>query len=291
LGLLQRLAELVPTGFSRVAKPAKSEWPVIAGKYVLLSRSAPVVVATLAGEQLNDNLAALAPQGLCMIAPLRSVTDAEKLVRNVAANLSVQHLLVTGPEAKSQPLGAALLALLKGSAVDLDEAGTALVQSLKTRFEDDELAALRKQVSSADLLGCEDIDKVLASIGSLAAASKRPNTGFVAPPVDGDEDGVQRVIVAENSGYEWAPDKAGGFEIKINGKAIVVEHFSPKEQLLRVIEGVSARDICLTLIRNGWVSKLDHAAYLGYELMRAEAALRSGGTFVQDRRPATPVSQ
>ncbi len=52
--------------------------------------------------------------------------------------------------------------------------------------------------------------------------------------------------------------------------------------MLRIIEGKTARDICLTLIRNGWISRLDHAAYLGRELARAEAALIAGRPFTQD---------
>jgi len=284
LGLLQRLSKLIPLRLGPAPKAANEDWPFIAGKYTLLNRSGPVVVASLADDALNENLAALAPPGLCMIAPLRSVADAEKLVRNVVANLSVQHLLVVGEETQTQPLGTALLALTRGGGADLDETGTALLQALNKKFEDDELAALRKHVAPADLLGCAEVDKIIATIGALASAAKRPNTGFVAPPAEGDVDGVPRLIVAENSAYEWAPDKAGGFQIKIERETIVVEHRSAKEQLLRVVQGASARDICLTLIRNGWVSKLDHAAYLGYELMRAEAALRQGADFAQDQR-------
>jgi tetrahydromethanopterin S-methyltransferase subunit A len=66
-----------------------------------------------------------------------------------------------------------------------------------------------------------------------------------------------------------------------------------ENRLLRVIEGKTARDVCLALIRNGWVSKLDHAAYLGRELARAELALRSGRPFTQDSAEpgeATPLS-
>jgi tetrahydromethanopterin S-methyltransferase subunit A len=37
-----------------------------------------------------------------------------------------------------------------------------------------------------------------------------------------------------------------------------------------------------TIIENGWVSQLSHAAYLGKELARAELALRLGGEYVQD---------
>lgn len=77
-------------------------------------------------------------------------------------------------------------------------------------------------------------------------------------------------------------DKAGYFVINTEDRGLVVEHYSYKEELLRVIEGDSARDIYLTIIENGWVTKLDHAAYLGKELARAELSLQMEFDFTQD---------
>ncbi len=62
----------------------------------------------------------------------------------------------------------------------------------------------------------------------------------------------------------------------------LVEHYSYKEKLIRTIEGQDARRVYLTLIRNGWVSKLDHAAYLGKELTKAELSLKHNFDYLQD---------
>ena len=77
-------------------------------------------------------------------------------------------------------------------------------------------------------------------------------------------------------------DKAGYFVIHVSGGAILVEHYSNKDELLRVVEGADARSIYLTLIRNGWVTRLDHAAYLGKELTRAELGSTGHKEYVQD---------
>ena len=63
---------------------------------------------------------------------------------------------------------------------------------------------------------------------------------------------------------------------------ILVEHYSYKEKFLRVIEGGDARSIYLTIVRNGWVSKLDHAAYIGKELAKAELSIEHGFKYLQD---------
>jgi hypothetical protein len=41
------------------------------------------------------------------------------------------------------------------------------------------------------------------------------------------------------------------------------------------------------LIRNGWVSRLDHAAYLGRELALAEIAVQQGVPYSPRVEPAT----
>ncbi|MHB1414574.1 MAG: DUF4346 domain-containing protein [Chloroflexota bacterium] len=83
---------------------------------------------------------------------------------------------------------------------------------------------------------------------------------------------------------EIALDRAGYFVIipqpeKAN---ITVEHYAYDNTLLRVIVGHNARDLYSTIIEGGWVSALSHAAYLGKELARAQAALETGTRYVQD---------
>ena len=48
------------------------------------------------------------------------------------------------------------------------------------------------------------------------------------------------------------------------------------------IVGDNAKEIFDTALDMGLVSRLDHAAYLGRELMKAELALRMGRSYSQD---------
>lgn len=79
-------------------------------------------------------------------------------------------------------------------------------------------------------------------------------------------------------------DRAGYFVIipQREREIIVVEHYSYENKLLRVIEGKDARSIYWTIIKNGWVTQLSHAAYLGKELMKAELSIKLGFKYVQD---------
>lgn len=71
-------------------------------------------------------------------------------------------------------------------------------------------------------------------------------------------------------------DPAGSFRIGLYRDEIVAIH----DRI--VIKGRTAREILDTAIDLNLVSKLDHAAYLGRELEKAEIALRLGRSYTQD---------
>ncbi len=85
---------------------------------------------------------------------------------------------------------------------------------------------------------------------------------------------------------KWHLDPAGCFKIGItedeysNGKVhpgkIVAKHNDNS------IAGTTAKDVLDTIIRLGLVSRLDHAGYLGRELMKAELALKFKRSYSQD---------
>ncbi len=79
-------------------------------------------------------------------------------------------------------------------------------------------------------------------------------------------------------------DKAGYFVIvPLADRGVInVEHYSYDNSLLRTIEGTNVRAIYHTIITNGWVTELSHAAYLGKELAKAELSLQHGFKYIQD---------
>jgi tetrahydromethanopterin S-methyltransferase subunit A len=279
MNLVRDLQSLLRRGFGR--RRDDDSWPFIAGKYKVVDATAPVVVVMTDAEDLGGDVASLAAQGLCMVAPsCRSAADAAKLVKNIAANLAVHYVLFAGAKSQQSTVIEALQATLGGREAESDETAAAASQ-LRAKLDTVDIDALLRQVKPVDMLGCDEVDKIIARIGELAAESPRPNTGFRAPGRD-EAPGVERVIAASHIAYDPQIDKAGGYVIRIDDSRIIVEHYNSKRELLRVVEGKTARDLCITLIRNGWVSKLDHAAYLGRELTLAEAALQSGLPYVQD---------
>jgi tetrahydromethanopterin S-methyltransferase subunit A len=68
-------------------------------------------------------------------------------------------------------------------------------------------------------------------------------------------------------------------------RLLSLEHYANNGVLTTVIEGHTAAELYMTAIDRNLMSRLDHAAYLGRELARAEHALSSGEAYVQDAAP------
>jgi len=85
---------------------------------------------------------------------------------------------------------------------------------------------------------------------------------------------------------KWHLDPAGCFKIAITNGVIKNEKFCPGKIIAqhneRSIAGATAKEVLDTIIRLGLVSRHDHAAYLGRELMKAELALKFRRSYSQD---------
>jgi tetrahydromethanopterin S-methyltransferase subunit A len=147
----------------------------------------------------------------------------------------------------------------------------------------EEVQAFRRQVQPIDMIGCTDVKMIHEKVVALAnAVPVTPVVEFVPPDDLEEREAAERVIAEGTPPDRIKLDKAGYFVINIEDGVLLVEHYDYKEKLTRIIEGRDARSIYLTLIRNDWISKLDHAAYLGKELTKAELSLKYNFKYLQD---------
>jgi len=261
----------------RLLMPSRPErWPFVAGRYHVIDDTAPVIVVIPDNEELADTLAALSVQGLCMISPVcQSASDVEKLIRNVESNLAVHCIVLVGGETgRDYPALEAFCAIFDDDQ-NISEKARRIAHGARGKLKAFDFAALQKRVHVVNMLDCVEVDKIVAGVIKHGTEGQRPDAGFVVQGHDTTL-GVQRVIVPTDIAHDYQQDKAGKFIIGTDKNAIVIEHYNAKGELLRLIQGKSARDMCIMLIRNGWVSRLDHAAYLGRELTLAEMALQQG---------------
>ncbi len=98
-------------------------------------------------------------------------------------------------------------------------------------------------------------------------------------------DGVEQTRQIEP--MKFIRDKAGSFKINVDygttveNSQITATHFKKNKPDL-VIIGHSAKEIYEEIISKGLVTRMEHAAYLGAELKKAEIAMVTGKEYVQD---------
>lgn len=96
------------------------------------------------------------------------------------------------------------------------------------------------------------------------------------------EEGVEVIeAVGED---QLRPDEMGWFRIQVDRerKQVVAAHFRDADRPDLTVLGCDATEIYQTILRRGLVGNLDHAAYIGKELAKAELALRLGRSYLQD---------
>ena len=154
------------------------------------------------------------------------------------------------------------------------------------------LAGMAMEVGASVIFTAEHSDKTRGSVKEMRIASEMMVLAKDRPfPKDL---GIDLLILKEKRRRNEPPltyetveeavpgcdtlvyDPKGNFRIGIeNGQILAIIHG-------RAIRGTSWSDMFSTILQNGDVSLLDHAAYLGKELYKAELALRFGRSFEQD---------
>ncbi len=261
-------------------------WPAVPGEYHVLSRdsSSAVAISTLANAELADDLADRSPKGLAIVGKTETENiGIDKVIKNIVTNPSIRYLVLCGDEPKGHMSGHTLEKLWENGVDDsMRVIGSSGKRPILRNVSRHEIEAFRKQVKVIDMIGEENPQAIIAGVSDLAgkilpSASRNCGKSVKVPP------GAGKAIEAKKH-KDTNLDKAGYFVIIPQGEGLImVEHYSYENKLLRTLRGTNARDIYLTVIENGWVTELSHAAYLGKELTLAELSMKSDVRYVQDR--------
>jgi dihydropteroate synthase len=108
----------------------------------------------------------------------------------------------------------------------------------------------------------------------------------IEAPFTSDLIGDCEVLHAKNQSATGVVDPCGIFRVIVDREAgeIVALHYksSHASKPVHAVRGENAEAVMGEVMRRGLVSRLDHAAYLGGELGKAEVALRTERSYVQD---------
>lgn len=235
----------------------------------------------------NPEVAALrhAIPELCIVGKTETENiGIDKIIKNTVTNPTIRTLILAGEDPQGHQPGKTLLALITNGVDErmrvIGSPGKRPVLRNVSRLE---VEAFRTQVQVVDMIGTTDASAVARKVKEVEAVPEAPVNPLAARDVEALAAPMpQRIEAREPEAIEL--DRAGYFVIILQRQrqTVVIEHYSYENLLLHTIEGTTARSMYSTIIENGWVGQLSHAAYLGKELARAELALRPDGEYVQD---------
>ena len=102
----------------------------------------------------------------------------------------------------------------------------------------------------------------------------------------------KRLIAKYHKIKDWKMDPKGYFLIGVDKKKKIIQvgycKFSklgnaPINDMVAIVKGKTAIEIVNTLIREKFISTLQHAADMGIELHKAELSLKHGFKYIQDK--------
>ncbi len=160
------------------------------------------------------------------------------------------------------------------------------------------LAGISMELGASVLFTPEESGKTLGSVKELAISSKMMFLAKMRGSIPKDlginllvfKDKRRGEIIQEEVGapetegranYKFVQDPAGSFKINLVDGRIRTVYYHKMQPTL-VIHGQTAKEIYDEIIKRQLVSRIEHAAYLGQELQKAEDALKLGKNYVQD---------
>lgn len=274
----------------------RQAWPVVNGAYAVGDPGAPVAICTLTSTELVELLAGL--PGVAIAG--RTYTPnlgIERILLNVTANPAIRFLLVCGKESPIFQPGQALEALCHdGMTSDRRIVGAEGYFPVLANIPPERVEVFRRQVELVGLPGEMKPDAIRAQVRALVERTPGP---YLEAWTD-DGAGSSRATTVEKLDVDrqqfkslrpggrrqpLAYDPRGFFVITLSRKRnqIVLRHYLPDNSPAHEMRGRSAEAILLGLLREGLISQMSHAGYLGYELAKAETALRLGLSYEQDQ--------
>ena len=259
-------------------------WPPLPGAYTVLRYRASVAVCTLTDDALAEAVLHAAPSEVGIVGTLQTENlGIERLMLNVLANPNIRFVIACGRDSRQaigHLPGHSLIALARnGLDAQSRIVGAKGKRPMLRNIGRDAAEHFRRTIEVVDLITTAQLSDILGMVKNCAERNPGPAEPF-AP---------ERVM-APLTGYlpdRMIPDPVGYFVIYADRRRrlLSLEHYRNDGAINAIIEGHTAAEIYTPAIQEGLISRLDHAAYVGRELARAEHALLTGGHYLQDAAP------
>lgn len=122
-------------------------------------------------------------------------------------------------------------------------------------------------------------------MGKISEAIKKGIIEGIPSEICGDKPIIikDKKIIDVDSNHEESLqlDQKGYFLIAIEDKKIYAGFVTYNNEMIKIFRGDNGLDIFKTILRLGLIQSKEHAAYVGYELGKAEECLKNNWSYVQ----------
>jgi tetrahydromethanopterin S-methyltransferase subunit A len=256
------------------------KWPRLPGNYEVVNANKSVAIAVLQGDGIDyAELTKLNSD----IAIVGSVTTenlgVEHLIKNLIANPFLRHLVIWGDDIEGHLPGNAIVNLLlngidKTKRIIGAQGARPVLKNITAR----EVDHLKLQIQVINMIGSSNMADLAKQLERLGDQDNQPyESGLKVDLIEIQKANPARFLKLDPRGYFVI------MVMKEKESPLVIEHYSNNGVLRNIIEGNDSACICATLIEKNLISQLDHAAYLGRELAKAELSINSNTRYTQDR--------
>ncbi|HEY3116602.1 MAG TPA: DUF4346 domain-containing protein [Chloroflexota bacterium] len=240
-----------------------------------------VAICTLSSHELLRNLAASEMANrVAIIGPLETENlGIERMLSTLLARPTIRWLVLCGQEQRGRYQAQALQSLFAhGVAADGSIPQARSKRARLPSLSPPQVEAARNQVGLRDLAGTEDMETIAAAVDDCLAQHLEPVNRSL-PALE-----AEPIAVAPRPHRLAERDPNGYLLIFVDAaqQRLLIEHYGNDDQPRHRFVGPDAESLCAALIEWQIISSLEHAAYLGRELTKAELALKSGSTYRQD---------
>jgi tetrahydromethanopterin S-methyltransferase subunit A len=241
----------------------------------------PVAVCTLSSFDLLEELAqAPIAARLAIIGPLETENvGLERMLMTLLERPRIRWLIMCGDEHRGRRPAQALACLMEtGIAQDGTIPGARSKLARLSMLGPKHIGAVQRQIRVRDLVGVHDIALITAAAEACFADDPGKFPEHVALPKP------EPIAVPQQTLRVREQDPSGFLVILVDREnaQLLVEHYNPEGALLHRFAGPDAESLCVALVDWTIVTRLEHAAYLGRELAKAEFALTHDLTYRQD---------
>lgn len=264
---------------------SKNKWPIERGSYFVGDEKASVAINTLSSTGLPKELIKTLKDKIAIVGYCETENiGVEKIVKNTISNPNIRTMIICGNESGENMMGGhfsgqALISLHSNGINEKNRIiGAKGKRPVVKNLNNDQVERFQSQIEIVNLIGNNSIEVISQNVTIALSKEKDAFKEKEIKSVSSHE------IIAQNP-QKLRLDKKGYFVI-IPDKSehkIFVEYYANTGELLQTIVGDDASSIYYTIIEKEFISKLDHCAYLGKELTKAEYFIKYDIPYRQDK--------